>query len=183
MKSKDIKKIKKCDNTSSGTIFEEANSILLIERKNYPQAIALPAGHFDGDSSGKNSVRESSEEVCLIPEKLKSVWAGTVDNPCKREGGTFHNWVVFKAVSWKGKLKAGDDAKRAFWISFVDLKKFAVRTEYFMKKYNIPYSEVGRLTKAIFGDIPAEKKTDPEWTIEMGLEPVWYKILKDLGKI
>ncbi len=171
-----------CDNTSSGTIFEGNGNILLIERKNYPESIALPAGHFDGDTSGENSVRESSEEVGLTPQKIEMIWSGRVDNPCKREGGTHHDWSVFLAMSWDGEVKAGDDAKEAFLATKDELLKYAERTEYFMQKYKVPYTEVGSLTRAIFGDT-ANKNTDPEWKEEMGLEPVWYKILKDLGKI
>ncbi len=47
-----------------------------------------------------------------------------------------------------------------------------------MKKYGIPYDNVGKLTVAIFGNDPALKNTDPEWKEQMGLEPVWYYILK-----
>lgn len=174
---------KKCDHTSAGIFFEEKDKIVLIKRKNYPEAIALPAGHLDGDTPDGNAIRESGEEVGLVLTDMNLLLRSAIDNPCKREGGYHHDWWVFQAIKWSGELKAGDDAKEAFWASGEELKKFAARTEYFMKKYNISYAEVGKLTRAIFGDIPAEKKTDPEWQAEMGLEPVWYKILKDLGKI
>ena len=175
--------VKKCDNTSSGIIFEENGKILLIERHNYPQAVALPAGHLDGDKPNGNAILESSQEVGLALTDMNLFWHNTVDNPCKREGGNHHDWWIFKARKWSGEVKAGDDAKKAFWSSYEELQKFAARTEYFMRKYNIPYTEVGRLTKEIFGDVPAEKKTDPEWQAEMGLEPVWYFILKALKLI
>lgn len=170
---------KKCDNTSSGIIFENSDEILLIKRFNYPEAIALPAGHLDGDDPIGNAKRESGEEVGLLPGKLELVFDGGINNPCKRDGGNYHYWFVFKAGFWNGELKAGSDAKEAFWVSKDRLKEYARRTEYFMKKYNVLYNEVGRLTFAIFGD-PAQKNTDAEWKDEMGLEPVWYKILKEL---
>lgn len=170
---------KKCDNTSSGIIFEKDDKIVLIKRLNYPEAIALPAGHLDGDDPITNAEKESTEEVGLLLGELKLVFDGDINNPCKREGGNHHYWFVFKSGNWTGELKAGSDAKAAFWASMNELKVFALRTEYFMKKYNVSYNEVGRLTFAIFGD-PAQKNTDTEWKSNMGLEPVWYKILKDL---
>lgn len=170
---------KQCDNTSSGIIFEKDGRILLIKRFNYPEAIALPAGHLDGDSPEDNAKKESEEEVGIVPRELKLVWKGDINNPCKRDGGNHHFWHVFRVSVWSNELKAGSDAKEAFWVSIDELKAFAKRTEYFMKKYNILYTEVYTLTCAIFGD-PAMKRTDPEWKINMGLEPVWYKILKEL---
>lgn len=171
--------LKKCDNTSSGVIFEKDDKIVLIKRLNYPEAIALPAGHLDGDDPMTNAKKESIEEVGLAPSELKLVFEEDINNPCKREGGNHHYWFVFRAIDWNGALKHGSDAREAFWTSMNELKVFALRTEYFVKKYNIQHNEVGRLTFAIFGD-PAQKNTDTEWKSNMGLEPVWYKILKDL---
>ncbi len=161
-------------------MFEKDNGdMFLIKRFNYPEAIALPAGHLDGDTPYENAKRESREEVGFVLRNLDLFWQGDINNPCKREGGSHHFWSVFYAVDWVGDLKAGSDAKEAFWSSTKELKNYAERTEYFMRKYNIHYNEVGRLTYAIFGD-PAQKNTDPEWKFEMGLEPVWYKIIKEL---
>lgn len=173
---------KKCDNTSSGTIFEKEGEIVLIKRFNYPEAIALPAGHLDGDSPENNARKESAEEVELIPHKLQLLWNGDIDNPCKREGGSHHQWSVFRALDWGGELKAGSDAAEAFRASTDQLNEYARITERFMKKYGVPYTEVGRLTYAIFGN-PAKKQTDPEWRASLGFEPVWYWILKELKMI
>ena len=170
---------KQCDNTSSGIIFEKDKKILLIKRFNYPEAIALPAGHLDGDAPEENAEKESEEEVGLLVRDLLMVWRGNINNQCKRENGNHHLWFVFRAIDWNGELKAGSDAKEAFWASTKELNAFARRTEDFMKKYNVPYHDVGRLTFAIFGD-PEKKNTDPEWKENMGLEPTWYKILKEL---
>ncbi|MDP1689522.1 MAG: hypothetical protein Q8L47_05375 [bacterium] len=53
------------------------------------------------------------------------------------------------------------------------------RTEYFIKKYTIPYTDISNLIKTIFGS-PEKTNTDLEWQKEMGLEPAWYYILKEL---
>src|SRR3989344_1740666 len=182
-----------CDNTSVGQIILNGGNIAVIERHNYPQAYALPAGHVDGPLRQSESEasdtpwsagveRECLEEVGLKILKNKLVLKKELDNPCKREGGSHHLWEIYEAIAWRGELKAGDDAKRAFWKTPEELRAFAARTEYFMRKYDLPYSEVGKLTRAIFGD-PAAKQTDPEWISEMGLEPVWYYILTKVGVI
>ena len=60
---------KVCDHTSVGLLLSYQNNndwqlrFLMIERHNYPQAIALPAGHCDGDDFYKAIRRESKEEV------------------------------------------------------------------------------------------------------------------------
>lgn len=176
---------KVCDNTSVGQIIlndgemAEETAIVIIERGNYPEAYALPAGHTDGDPEAV--VRESSEEVGLTIIKNRLIFCKDIDNPCKREGGSHHVWQVYIAISKMEKLRAGSDAKSAFWASVYYLRMLARRTEYFMAKYGIPYTEVGALTKKIFGEDPNAKNTDPEWKNDMGLEPVWYYILKRTG--
>ena len=37
-----------CDNTSVGQIIRDGDKIVVIERANYPEAFALPAGHGGG---------------------------------------------------------------------------------------------------------------------------------------
>ena len=118
---------KKCDNTSSGIIFENSEEILLIKRFNYPEAIALPAGHLDGDDPISNAKRESGEEAGLLPSGLKLVFEGDINNPCKRDGGSRHYWFVFNAQGWSGELKAGSDAKEVFWSSKDKLKELERR--------------------------------------------------------
>jgi len=173
---------KRCDNTSVGQIIRLYNGDLVyIERKSYPQAYALPAGHVDGDNPWSAGVeRECKEEVGIEIVKNTLVFKEEIDNPCKREGGSHHLWEVYQAEEWNGEPNAGDDAKAAYWGSAEKIGELARRTEYFMAKYGIPYDGVGALTRAIFGD-PALKNIDPEWVSEMGLEPVWYYILKKLG--
>lgn len=171
-----------CDNTSVGEIIEGRDGrVVIIERANYPESYAMPAGHVDGEAVWNAGIkRECREEVGLDILNDELVFGEDIDNPCKRDGGTHHVWKVYHTTSFTGELKAGDDAKKAYWKTLDEVKTIATRTEYFMKKYNIPYTQVGALTRAIFGDNPAEKKTDLEWKADMGLEPVWYYFLKKL---
>ncbi|MDP3947822.1 MAG: NUDIX hydrolase [bacterium] len=173
---------KQCDSTSVGQILKREGASVLIERKNYPQAIALPAGHLDGDNYAAAALRETSEEVGVLVGENRRIWQGRIENPCKREGGDHHLWEVYEAGSFTGELKAGDDAKSYFLATPEELRRLAKRTEYFMKKFGIVYTDVNALTRAIFGN-PADKATDAEWKGEMGLEPVWYFILKQIGVI
>lgn len=168
---------KRCDNTSVGQILRREGAFVLIERKNYPQAFALPAGHTDGDAYAPAALRETREEVGAEVGENRLVWQGRIENPCKREGGDYHAWEVYEADSFAGELKAGDDAKSYFLAAPLELRRLAKRTEYFMGKYGIVWTDVNALTRAIFGN-PADKTTDIEWKAEMGLEPVWYFILK-----
>lgn len=173
-----------CDNTSVGQIIQQGHRVVLIERRNYPRAYALPAGHVDGDNPWSAGVeREVREEIGLDIKENIELFRREIDNPCKREGGSRHLWKVYRAVSWSGELKAGSDAKRAFWADPGQLRRFVERTDSFIKKYGIAYERVGDLTRAIFGKDPAGAETDPEWREEMGLEPVWYFILKELRMI
>src|SRR3989344_5668473 len=151
-----------CDNKSVGQIIRNNGEILLIERFNYPQAYALPAGHLDGDNFELAAARETKEEVGIFIEKNKKIWEGTMANQCKREGGSSHSWAIFEAEKWVGHVASGSDAKKAFWSTADQLKKIASRTEYFLKKYGLDYVQVDLVTKKIFGD-PAKPETDPEW--------------------
>lgn len=173
---------KTCNNTSAGQIIRDGESVLVIERRNYPEAYALPAGHVDeGEPFSKAALRETREEVGFSVEGNKLVFREDIDNPCKREGGTHHRWGVYDASSFTGEFKAGSDAKKCRWVTRQELARMAERTEYFMRKYDIPYTEVGKLTRAIFGADPSQKRTDSEWKEQMGLEPVWYYMLKKIG--
>lgn len=170
-----------CDNKSVGEIIRKDGKIVMIERLNYPEAFALPAGHCDGMSFEMSAIKESKEEVGVDIQENKMIWRGDLQNLCKREGGTHHFWEVFEAIKWSGKLKEGDDAKRFFLVTEEELRKIAERTEYFIKKYNISHERIADLTLAIFGDpSSSERKTDPEWKENPGLEPAWYSILKKI---
>lgn len=168
---------KTCDNKSVGTIIRKGEEILMINRHNYPEAFALPAGHLDGDSPDFASGKECKEEVGVQVMKQRMLHEGEINNLCKRLGGTHHRWYLFEATEWSGEPAAGSDAKEFFWASPKKLRGYAARTEYFFKKHNLVWSQVGELTLAVFGK-PEDKNTDLEWLANPGLEPAWYYLLK-----
>ena len=171
--------VKICDNKSVGQIIYRGNELLMIERKNFPQSLSLPAGHLDGDTFEEAAIRETQEEVNIKILKNKLVWKKRIPSPCKRENGTFHEVEIYKALEWEGEPRAGDDAKSFFWATPEKLSSLISRTEYFVQKYNIPFSNVKDLTRAIFGT-PEQNNIDPEWIKDVGIEPVWCYILRDL---
>src|SRR3989344_456590 len=141
-----------CDNKSVGQIIYKGPEILLIERRNYPRSYALPAGHLDGDDFETAALRETKEETGIVITKNKLVWEGKINNYCKRQNGSYHQWAVFQAEEWSAEAVAGSDAKKVFWAPIDSLKKMALRTAYFLEKYKLNYEQVGELTGKIFGN-------------------------------
>ncbi len=181
---------KLCDNKSVGMAIIFQTRLAMIDRGNYPQCKALPAGHLDGGTYTGMAVTEISQEIGLvIPERdIVMVFDGIICNPCKREGGSHHDWRVYaipeeRLPSALG-LKAGDDAKRAFWAEESEWRHYAARTEWFISDLRLSWVEVGMLTQKIFGDpktgpvTDEEKRRYAEWQRDPGLEPCWYYMLR-----
>ncbi len=184
-----------CDNKSVGMIITDGDRLLMIDRGNYPRCKALPAGHLDGGSYPEMAITEVSQEVGLeVPMRdlllafgeMQSVDGIAIGNPCKREGGSNHKWRVYRLAGPPPtlELKAGDDAKQAFWATRDEWQHYAIRTEYFFSKLGLSWTEVGALTLAVFGDPKTGPVTDEEkifyaeWESDPGLEPVWYYVLR-----
>ncbi len=151
-----------CDHTSVGMLVEKEGKILFIERRNKPFGFAMPAGHVDGDVTYEIAAeRELREEVGLIATKLELVAEGRKENPCKREGGTWHYWKVYK-VSVEGELeRSQEETKKVFWASRDEIKKLALRTE----------------------EYRAGKISEEEWEKNPSLEPIRYDWFHELGII
>jgi len=164
-----------CDNKSVGVIIRSRDTFAVIKRKNYPIAYAFVAGHLDGMTPEEAAQTEAQEESNISIHSLKEVLHKRLENPCKREGGSWHEWFVYEAIDWSGTLSAGSDAKEASWKSQDDLRALAKRTHFFSKKLNIPLSDVATLTEEVVND--------PDWQKEPGLEPVWVILLEKLALI
>lgn len=150
---------KKCDNKSVGMLVWRDDKLLLIERKKPPFGFAPPAGHLDDDNSFEHSAkRELMEEVGLNSKNVELLIEGRKENPCRREGGSWHYWKIYK-IETDGEIKRSEDeTKQANFYSKNDLLLFASKTE-----------------KYISGDINQD-----DWEKSPGLEPVWYEWLKEL---
>lgn len=145
---------KVCDHTSVGMLVYKGNKILLIERKKYPFGFATPAGHVDDKGTYENAAREElEEEVGLKAKSLKLIKEGKKNNPCRRQGSSWHYWKIYK-VEVEGKLKPSkDETKQAGWYTRKQIEKLAKKTEQYL----------------------AGKILESEWQASPGLEPVWYQ--------
>jgi ADP-ribose pyrophosphatase YjhB (NUDIX family) len=153
---------KKCDHTSVGMLVWNDNKLLLIERKKFPYGFAVPAGHVDGDETFEIAARrELGEEVGLQALELKLILDMRKDNPCRREGGTWHHWKLYR-VDVAGELSRSlEETKQARWFTVDEVKVLAKRTESYINK-----------------EIPED-----EWEKSPGLEPVMYELFKELAII
>ncbi len=153
---------KKCDNKSVGMLVWREDSLLLIERRKPPFGFASPAGHIDGDSSFEESAkRELKEEVGLETQNSKLLIEGRKENPCRREGGSWHYWKIYQ-IEATGEIKRSEDeTKQAIFYKKEDLLLLASKTEKYLR-----------------GDIEQN-----DWEKSPGLEPVWYEWLKELNII
>lgn len=133
--------------------------LLLIERKKPPFGFAPPAGHVDGDNSFEIAAkRELKEEIGLEAGTIELLIKGRKNNPCRREGGNWHYWKIYK-VEAEGEIKRSEDeTKQAIFYGKDILLSLADKTE-----------------KYLHGDI-----NQNDWESSPGLEPVWYEWLKEL---
>jgi ADP-ribose pyrophosphatase YjhB (NUDIX family) len=154
------KKVKNCDNTSVGiVVYNTDGKLLLIERKKFPPGFALPAGHVDADKSYEDAARrELQEETGLIAKKLELVGEGRKENKCRRPGGDWHYWKIYKAEVEGAIKKNEDETKGIDWFSPEQIKRLAERTE----------------------DYLYQKISEDEWVLKPGLEPVMYEWFKEL---
>ena len=149
-----------CDHKSVGMIVYKEDKILLIERGRSPFGFAIPAGHVDADLTFEESaIRELKEEVGLDTKSMELIMEGRKENKCRREGGIWHYWKIYK-MEVEGKIdRSLDETKQSGFYDINQIKVFAERTEKYLNK-----------------EIEEE-----EWSKNPGLEPVmheWFKELK-----
>jgi len=135
------------------------DKLLLIERMKFPFGFAVPAGHVDGDKTFEEAAgRELEEEVGLKAKTLEKIFEGRKENPCRRQGGAWHFWKMYK-VETTGELKRSlDETKKAGWYDKKQIQKLAEKTV----KYKM-------------GEISEE-----EWQKNPGLEVMMYEYFKEL---
>jgi len=112
-------------------IVVQSGHILLIERKAHPGKglMALPGGFLDAKETIESAViRELREETRIkvpAPVLLGSITKREVfDNPHRSERGrtVTHAYLIELQGETLPKVKGGDDAKRAIWTPFADVK-------------------------------------------------------------
>lgn len=101
--------------------------VLLIERGNYPfeGMLALPGGFLDMDETLEESVyRELEEETGLLNLKLEQLHA--FSTPGRDPRGRTITITFFGFVDLNNSdVKAGDDARNAFWVDVEKVEKLA----------------------------------------------------------
>lgn len=148
-----------CDHTSVGMFVWKDDKLLLIERGKEPHGFAVPAGHVDGDPTFEDATkRELKEEVGLVARNLELIGEGRKENPCRREGGSWHYWKLYKVDTTGDINRSLDETKKAEWYDIQQIKIMAKRTENYKKG----------LVK------------EDEWVKSPGLEPVMYEWFKEL---
>ena len=151
----------RCNNTSVGVILEKDDSVLLIERQKFPFGIACPAGHVDiGETYEEAATREVKEEVGLDIYDLEEVFSKKINNLCRRPGGDYHNWKVYKAKFDGDILLEKKEAKRFIWLNTEEIEEISKRTLSYKK-----------------GNIKEE-----DWIKSPGIESVWVDILREINK-
>lgn len=155
-----------CDGNSVGVlIFDDHDRLLMITRAKPPAGIAPVAGHVKDENPEFThldaAVAEVSEEVGLAVarEDLVQVYARWQPNRCGAQvpaPSRGHEWRVYRARSWSGKITAAEDEVRGTaWYEPAQVQELADRT--------IAYAR-GRVS-------------EEEWQARPGLEPVWVDIL------
>jgi ADP-ribose pyrophosphatase YjhB (NUDIX family) len=150
---------KTCDHTSVGMFVWRDDTLLLIERKKGTLGFAVPAGHVDQDSTYEDAaIRELHEEVGLETTRMELLSESREENPCRREGGTWHHWKLFKVEATGEVRPSKDETKQFGWYLKDEIRELAQRTEHYQK-----------------GEI-----SESEWQKNPGLEPVMYTLFNKL---
>lgn len=159
---------KLCDHKSVGMLVWKplpngSNVLLLIERKKPPFGFAPPAGHVDDDPDHMTAaLRELEEEVGIRGYGLGEIWVATLKNPCRREGGTHHDWRVYQTHVEDVDVKRSEDETKSYrWATSKELESLAERTRLYLKK----------------------EISEEDWQKSPGLEPVWYYLLAVQGYV
>ncbi len=94
----------------------------------------------------------------LAPGSIDLILEGRKENPCRREGGTWHYWKIYQVEAGGEVKRSEDETKQAGWFSVDQIKSLAQRTKSYLA-----------------GEISEE-----EWQQSPGLEPVWVEWFREL---
>jgi 8-oxo-dGTP pyrophosphatase MutT (NUDIX family) len=159
---------KQCDNTSVGVIIKDNKGrVALLKRARFPVGIAPPAGHIDTHGTPEQAaIAEVAEELGLYITagnlQKTIIQKRRVSNQCRRVGGDHHNWWVYEANKFEGRLNPDpDETKGAAWYDPAQLQELANRTTSF---------QAGHIGQSA-------------WEASPGLEEIWLSFLTELGYV
>lgn len=118
-----------CDHTSVGLIVIKNGRLLLIERKQPPYGFAPPAGHVDDHGAGLKEAEafaaaaqaELTEETGLEATALTLLYEGKKHFACRRDGGDWHYWRVYRAEVVGETQFSTKETKSYRWVNREDL--------------------------------------------------------------
>jgi len=118
----------------------KGDKVLLINRRKYPFAYTIPAGHLEQDETPiEGARRELREETGLDLRELTLVkdYEAFYD-PCKG-GADYHEWHLYKAEYSEGELKGDSESKKIAFFKPESIKelKLTIPTERFLKEIGI----------------------------------------------
>ncbi|MBI2600908.1 NUDIX hydrolase [Candidatus Daviesbacteria bacterium] len=152
-------KVEKCDHASVGMFVWRDDHLLLIERKEFPFGFAPPAGHVDNHGSyEKAAENELKEEVGLRSVSLSLMIEGCKENICRRPGGTWHHWRIYRVEAQGNIQRSRTETRRAGWYSLEEIKSLSDKTVQYLN-----------------GGISNEN-----WRMDPGIETVWYEWFREL---
>jgi ADP-ribose pyrophosphatase YjhB (NUDIX family) len=120
-------------------IIEKDDKIIIIRRGYGPfeGKLAIPGGYMELNETIENAaIREAKEEISLDIELIDIL--GVYSDP-DRDPRKHSIAIVFIGRPIKGNLKAGDDAKDAFWMGFNEIESHEFAFDH--KKILIDYLE------------------------------------------
>jgi len=125
---------------STGVLVTKGDEVLLINRRKYPFAYTIPAGHLEQDETPLDGAkRELKEETGLELNNLTLIkdYEAFYD-PCKG-GADYHEWHLYKAEYQYGKLIRDSEAKKIGFFKPTEIKelKLTIPTERFLKEIGI----------------------------------------------
>lgn len=153
-----------CHGKSAGALVYRDGSLLMILRKRGTPGWAPPAGHVDdGENPADAAVRELQEEVGVSSAavRLAAGFPRTEPDTCSR-GTTAHEWWPYLVQAYTGHLRINpDEALAARWVTPWELDRLADLTRLHL----------------VCGTSTEARRMLP------GLEPVWLRMLTDMGVI
>jgi 8-oxo-dGTP pyrophosphatase MutT (NUDIX family) len=151
-------------------LVERGGQYLLFRRVKPPSCHAPSADHVDELPSlghpneaaiyEQAARRELLEEVGLIAERLDLVWEGVTRFPCRRSGGAWHKWRVYRVTVAPDAQPRGkaDESRDLTWYWPEELAMLADHTIAYL---------AGQVSEA-------------DWEKSPGLELVWLHIFAEL---
>jgi 8-oxo-dGTP diphosphatase len=117
-------------------IIEKKGKIVLIKRNTEPfkDMLALPGGRLKHRETVEAAAIREAEEETSLKVKLKEI-LGVYSSPERDPRNTIT--TVFIAEPAEGKIKAGSDAKKVFWVkpNKINFKKLAFDHKKIIKDY------------------------------------------------